>query len=392
LFVEYISLNFELYDPLQLFEFIFRFYGWFHSMKAQRDRLSMDFYQIQASLQELSSKMPVHGPTQRSGFNGSSKNAGSSRQCAPTRSFPALNRASLALIKSKGYILSPELKQWSWRRNIAKADIYGRKVAMKIVGPKEQDILSDLQRHDAFKNHVVHLIDVIGVTDDVIVIVMPWLSPLGDNFSDPSVKISLATQFLRGVGFLHRHGFAHLDLKPGNILIEYVDGLVPHLSIIDFGVSVRVQDEATKVMGFRGTPGWTAPEVGTEDEREMTYSAIRADRWSCGRMLEHFDVDSNSVSFHNVRQKLLHPDPRRRPSLDDVLRMVAAEISHDNGKRSIEKDPGLLPKQARNGMLNLGEGLYVRLFSVICTASRYYHSASHMLAMGIVEDNTVIVH
>ena len=362
-------------------------------MIALRNQLSQDFYQIKTSLQELTSKMPVR-PTQRtrSGFDGASRNEGSSQPRAPARSFPTLDKAALALIISKGYTLSPEPKQWSWRRNIAKAEIGGRKVAMKLVGPKERDTLRDLQRHDSFENHVVRMIDVIGITDDVIVIVMPWLSPLGHDLSaNPSVKSSLATQFLRGVCFLHSHGFAHLDLKPGNVLIEYVDGLVPHVSIIDFGVSVRVQDEETEVTGFRGTPGWTAPEVGREDGHEITYSAIRADRWSCGRMLEHFDFDSNGASFLNICKKLLHLNPRKRPSLDDVLQMVAAEISH-KGKHSLEKDRECVSqKRARNGMLNV-EGLYVCLFSVTCTASRYYYSASHVRVMGVIEDNAVTVH
>ena len=338
-------------------------------MKAQRDQLSQDFYQIKTSLQELSSKLPFRPPQRtRSGFDGASRNEGSSQPRAPSRSFPALDNASLALIKSKGYVFSREPIQWSWRRNIAKAEIDGRMVAMKIVGPKERDMLRDLQRCDSFENHVVRVIDVIGITDDAIVIVMPWLSPLGDDLSANPSKLSLATQFLGGIQFLHSHGFAHLDLKPENILIEYVNGLVPHVLIIDFGVSVRVQDEDTEVTGFRRTPGWTAPEVGTEDGHKMMYSAIRADRWSCGRVLQDFDFDSNGASFHNIRKKLLHLDPRKRPALDDVLKMVAAEaeISHNN-KHNLEKDRECVSqKRARNGMLNV-EGLYVRLFPVICT-------------------------
>jgi serine/threonine protein kinase len=183
---------------------------------------------------------------------------------------------------------------------------------------------------------VVKLIDVIGATDKLVIIVMRWLSLLGNHFSglnaSPIVKSSLVAQFLAGIQFIHNHGFAHLDLKPGNILLNHVDGLAPWLSIIDFGISVCVQDENTTVTGFCGTPYWTAPEVGTEHGPKMTYSAIWADLWSCGRMLEHFG------SKDSIRDKLLDPDPSRRPSLDAVFHILSM---HSNGtKRGHGNDGG----------------------------------------------------
>jgi serine/threonine protein kinase len=183
---------------------------------------------------------------------------------------------------------------------------------------------------------VVKLIDVIslkGAVDDIIV--MPWLSPLETCFTaDPSVKSSLMTQFLEGVSFLHKHGIAHLDLKPGNILVNHTDGLpVPHLSIIDFGVSIRVKDDEAPVTGFRGTPFWTAPEVGTKDGPNMTYSAIRADRWSCGRLLQYFCP--SDASFGDVLTKLLDPDPSRRPALKNALEMLG---SRSKAKQNVVMD------------------------------------------------------
>ena len=334
MFVEYTAVTFDLGDPHQLFEFIFRCYGWLHSLKDLRSQLSHDFSQIRTSLQTLSGRMPCYRPARKSGFDkstGRSRGANSSR--GHVKIFPALGAGSLALIKEKGYSLSPEHKRL-WPRNIAKAEKDGHKVALKLVGPHERDILRNLQRRD---NYVVKLIDVIGLTDKSVIIVMPWLSPLGNHFSGPNaspiLKSSLVAQFLAGVRFLHKHGFAHLDLKPSNILLDPVDGLVPRLSIIDFGISVRVRDEETTVTGFRGTPSWTAPEVGTENGPKMTYSAIRADRWSCGRMLEHFG------SNDSLRSKLLDPDPSRRPSLDSVFQMLSAEIRRSFGtKRGLGDD------------------------------------------------------
>ncbi|KAI9444358.1 kinase-like domain-containing protein [Lactarius psammicola] len=97
---------------------------------------------------------------------------------------------------------------------------------------------------------------------------------------------SLRIQFLEGVAFLHEHGIAHLDLKPGNVLVHGKSGsLSPRLSIIDFGLSVFAESEETLVEGYRGTPSWAAPEV---EENARKYSAILADRFSCGKVLKYF--------------------------------------------------------------------------------------------------------
>ncbi|KAH9013859.1 kinase-like domain-containing protein, partial [Lactarius pseudohatsudake] len=94
-------------------------------------------------------------------------------------------------------------------------------------------------------------------------------------------------QFLEGVTFLHEYGISHLDLKPGNLLIDGERGsLSPRLSIIDFELSVFAENEETLVEGFRGTPSWVAPEAGTEHGPVKKYSAVLADRWSCGQVLK----------------------------------------------------------------------------------------------------------
>ncbi|KAI0298015.1 kinase-like domain-containing protein, partial [Multifurca ochricompacta] len=99
----------------------------------------------------------------------------------------------------------------------------------------------------------------------------------------------LGVQFLEGVAFMHEHKVAHLDLKPNNLVVAFHDqSSTRWLSIIDFGISVFVEGEETEVNGYRGTPSssWVAPEVGSEDGPRRSYSAILADRWACGRMIQ----------------------------------------------------------------------------------------------------------
>ncbi|KAH9020353.1 kinase-like domain-containing protein [Lactarius pseudohatsudake] len=134
----------------------------------------------------------------------------------------------------------------------------------------------------------------------------------------------LHVQFLEGVTFLHEYGIAHLDLKPENTLIDGKCGsLSPQLSIIDFGLSVFVESEETLVKGFRGTPSWVAPEARSKHGPMKKYSAVLADRWSCGQVLKYFasflPVGSASV-LGSTCARLLSWDPRKRPPLREVLR------------------------------------------------------------------------
>ncbi|KDQ07335.1 hypothetical protein BOTBODRAFT_90940, partial [Botryobasidium botryosum FD-172 SS1] len=91
-------------------------------------------------------------------------------------------------------------------------------------------------------------------------------------------------QLLEGVAFLHAHGVTHCDLKMDNIVVDLDTG---RLFIIDYGLAARVNSEDELVSGYVGTDGWTAPEIGEDDEQSVhrKYSAFRADAWACGRVL-----------------------------------------------------------------------------------------------------------
>jgi len=234
------------------------------------------------------------------------------------------------LLTTKGYQFSVE---GDWRlkqKAIQKATRGGLAVALKVLrgSTDELDILSYLHDCGADKNHVISLLDTIIAPDNVVIIVMPWLSPLDDFLVDgcPDVVGSLQTQFLEGVCFLHKHGIAHLDLKPANVLVGRSSLL--QLSIIDFGLSIRVEGEWTLVEGYQGTRSWTAPEVGTEDRPGFKYSAILADRWACGKVLQYIakshashGVMMSNPEFDHACAQLLHSVPSKRPLLNSILQL-----------------------------------------------------------------------
>ena len=92
-----------------------------------------------------------------------------------------------------------------------------------------------------------------------------------------------AAQLLRtiaeAVDYAHRLGVLHLDLKPGNVLLDE-DG-VPHVA--DFGLARRLdQGLAADNTEVSGTPSYMAPEQATAGVQNITPAT---DIWGLGAVL-----------------------------------------------------------------------------------------------------------
>ncbi|KAI0291053.1 hypothetical protein B0F90DRAFT_1920812 [Multifurca ochricompacta] len=143
------------------------------------------------------------------------------------------------------------------------------------------------------------------------------------------------------------------------------DRYSPRLSIIDFGLSVFVEDEETMIEGYRGTRTWTAPEVGTSEYRDTKYSPILADRWACGQMVDYLEDqvgnggvlegDESWGMLRRLCEGLLDDNPRSRPSVSDVLeRYGRYERDKMVKRRAGEDGVDVLRKRIR---VNCGEDI-----------------------------------
>jgi hypothetical protein len=187
----------------------------------------------------------------------------------------------------------------------------------------EYQILNYLQTL-APSPHIVPLFESIdGGT--VMYYVFPRLRQVDrESIRDGAVK-EPCQGLVNGVAYLHENGIAHLDLKFDNLLYDSNTGF---LKIIDFGVSERVKDAEEEVEGFRGTEGWTAPEVGQEHGPTQRFSAIRADRWACGWILQSFfeaGCETEHRAYESLAEKLVVRDPRQRPSLVEWCKGQASQ-------------------------------------------------------------------
>jgi len=154
---------------------------------------------------------------------------------------------------------------------------------------------------------------------------------------------SLARQFLEGVRFIHSNLVAHLDLKPGNIVV----GARNRLRLIDFGVSVRVPLLESRIKGYQGTKGWVAPEV--EQNPDAGYEPIRADLWSAGQVIRHLakHQPAHRSEFELLADLLQNSEPQRRPLL--------STISHTLFRRPVRYQENLPLRKRKQGVDAPGE-------------------------------------
>lgn len=78
------------------------------------------------------------------------------------------------------------------------------------------------------------------------------------------LHLHVARKIMLGIDYLHEHGLIHLDIKPGNILVNVttnsIGKVVTSIKITDFGDAV-FEDRTWSKLNIHGTHGYTSPEV-----------------------------------------------------------------------------------------------------------------------------------
>jgi len=93
---------------------------------------------------------------------------------------------------------------------------------------------------------------------------------------DDMVKRGLLLDLSRVLHYLHHQLILYGDLKPENIMIHPTRHT---LSLIDFGLSVRLSSPYATIEDQRGTPGYMAPEI-----MEGKPHGLPADIFALGRV------------------------------------------------------------------------------------------------------------
>jgi eukaryotic-like serine/threonine-protein kinase len=127
---------------------------------------------------------------------------------------------------------------------------------------------------------------------------------LEDGPLDRDDALEMGRQLCSAVGYLHRRGWLHLDLKPSNLI---ADG--GRLKVIDLGIAQR----PGRIEPGTGTRRYMAPE----QERGGPVGTA-ADVWGIGAVLRE-------VGLVDVAGLCLRGGPELRPRADELARWLSRQ-------------------------------------------------------------------
>ena len=163
--------------------------------------------------------------------------------------------------------------------------------------------------------------------------------------TEPEMRYYMA-QLCDGVAYIHQQHIIHRDLKLGNLFLTASMAV----KIGDFGLATRLGQE--KKGTICGTPNYISPEVLNKEGH-----GFPADVWALGccmyallvgappfetstlketysRIAEnHYTIpDSLSKGAYHLIKKLLHPNPKQRPSVAAITQVFFfSNIESDSG-------------------------------------------------------------
>ena len=149
----------------------------------------------------------------------------------------------------------------------------------------------------------------------------------------PRLAMELVAKLARTVHYAHQRGILHLDIKPGNILVDG-DG-EPHLT--DFGLARLVEKESTiaRTIEVLGTPSYMAPEQAAGQTGQFTTAT---DIYGLGavayQLLTGQPPFVGGTTYETIRQ-VLETEPRPPSLLNRALGRDLETIC----LKCLEKDP-----------------------------------------------------
>jgi serine/threonine-protein kinase len=187
-----------------------------------------------------------------------------------------MTRDDLARALADRYAIGEEIGHGGMARVFLSEDLkHRRRVAVKVLDPElagaigPERFLAEIETAARLTHpHILPLHD-SGAAGGLLYYVMPYVE--GESLRDRLRRevqlpvddaLRITCEVADALGYAHRHGVVHRDVKPDNILLE--EG---HAVIADFGIArvvAQVGERKLTQTGFTvGTPAYMSPEQGT---------------------------------------------------------------------------------------------------------------------------------
>ncbi|MBR5686874.1 MAG: SUMF1/EgtB/PvdO family nonheme iron enzyme [Prevotella sp.] len=203
-------------------------------------------------------------------------------------------------------------------------------------------------------DHIVHVIDLFDA-NGTSYYVMDFIE--GESLKDRVKRQSMtetevrdvADQLLDALDAVHKAGFYHLDVKPGNIMTDKKG----HCTLIDFGASKQMsamERTSLSASGMAYTPGYAPIEQEGQRTKSIgpwtDFYAVGATLYSLltgerppevepddtdddSRMFDY--PDGVSTEMRKAISKMMNPLPRKRPqNVEDMKELLKANDNRDN--------------------------------------------------------------
>lgn len=168
--------------------------------------------------------------------------------------------------------------------------------------------------------------------------------------------VGMMTELLDALGFAHRHGVVHRDIKPGNIVVM-PDG---RIKIMDFGIARLESSTLTQAGTVLGTPSYMSPEQFMGQRVDG-----RSDLFSAGAILYELLTGEKAFpgnAFSTIMHKVLKDQPAPpselnvlvSPAFDAVVRKALGKRPDERFQTAAEFAQAL--KRALAGEAPLAEG------------------------------------
>ncbi len=150
------------------------------------------------------------------------------------------------------------------------------------------------------------------------------LLPIGD-------VVEIVFKCAKSLHYAHTRGVVHRDIKPSNIMLTHDSDV----RIIDFGIALCENSDASQINGIAGSPSYMSPEQVQSEE--ITH---RSDLYSLGAVMYELLTGHRPFRAPNLAkllQLIVHgsaePLHRHRPEIPEILEEVVGKAMQKDAAR-----------------------------------------------------------